>query len=49
MKVAVYCGSRSGNDPLYAERARELGDYFGRNGIELVFGGGHVVHRPPDE
>ena len=42
MKVAVYCGSRSGNDPLYAEKARELGDYFGRNGIELVFGGGHV-------
>ncbi len=42
MKVAVYCGSRSGNDPLYADKARELGDYFGRNGIELVFGGGHV-------
>ena len=42
MKVAVYCGSRSGNDPLYADKARELGDYFGRNGTELVFGGGHV-------
>ncbi len=42
MKVAVYCGSRSGNDPLYADKARELGDYLGRNGIELVFGGGHV-------
>jgi len=42
MKVAVYCGSRSGNEPLYAEKARELGEFFGHNGIDLVFGGGHV-------
>lgn len=42
MKVAVYCGSRSGNEPLYAEKARELGEFFGNNGIDLVFGGGHV-------
>ncbi|MDO6824708.1 TIGR00730 family Rossman fold protein [Marinobacter sp. 1_MG-2023] len=42
MKVAVYCGSRSGNEPLYAEKARELGEFFGCNGIDLVFGGGHV-------
>ncbi len=42
MKIAVYCGSRSGNEPLYAEKARELGEFFGSNGIEVVFGGGHV-------
>ncbi|MDO6441907.1 TIGR00730 family Rossman fold protein [Marinobacter sp. 2_MG-2023] len=42
MKVAVYCGSRSGNEPLYVEKAKELGEFFGRNGIDLVFGGGHV-------
>ena len=42
MKVAVYCGSRSGSEPLYAEKARELGEFFGNNGIDLVFGGGHV-------
>jgi len=42
MKVAVYCGSRSGNEPLYAEKAKELGEFFGKNGIDLVFGGGHV-------
>ncbi|OHY79376.1 TIGR00730 family Rossman fold protein [Marinobacter sp. AC-23] len=42
MKVAVYCGSRSGNEPLYAEKAKELGEFFGNNGIDLVFGGGHV-------
>ncbi|AOY89314.1 Rossman fold protein, TIGR00730 family [Marinobacter salinus] len=42
MKIAVYCGSRSGNDSLYADKARELGRFFGANGIDLVFGGGHV-------
>ncbi|WP_100638957.1 TIGR00730 family Rossman fold protein [Marinobacter salexigens] len=42
MKVAVYCGSRSGNEPLYLEKARELGEFFGNNGIDMVFGGGHV-------
>lgn len=42
MKIAVYCGSRSGNDPLYTDKARELGEYFAGTGIELVFGGGHV-------
>lgn len=42
MKVAVYCGSRSGNEPVYAEKARELGEFFGNNGMDLVFGGGNV-------
>ncbi|MGO1502305.1 MAG: TIGR00730 family Rossman fold protein [Marinobacter sp.] len=42
MKIAVYCGSRSGNEPLYTEKAKELGEFFGKNGIDLVFGGGHV-------
>ena len=42
MKVAVYCGSRSGNEPLYAQTAKELGEFFANNGIDLVFGGGHV-------
>lgn len=42
MKIAVYCGSRPGNEPVYAAKARELGEYFGRAGIGVVFGGGHV-------
>lgn len=42
MKIAVYCGSRSGNEPLYEEKARELGEFFGTHGIDVVFGGGHV-------
>lgn len=27
---------------MYAEKARELGEFFGSNAIDLVFGGGHV-------
>ncbi|MDX1598888.1 MAG: TIGR00730 family Rossman fold protein [Marinobacter sp.] len=42
MKIAVYCGSRSGNDPVYADRVRELGAFFGSHGADIVFGGGHV-------
>ncbi|MBW0148220.1 LOG family protein [Marinobacter arenosus] len=42
MKIAVYCGSRSGTDPQYAQKARELGEFLGAQGVDLVFGGGHV-------
>ncbi|QSP95670.1 TIGR00730 family Rossman fold protein [Marinobacter salinisoli] len=42
MKIAVYCGSRTGHHARFAEKAAELGAYFGQNGIDLVFGGGHV-------
>ena len=39
MKIAVYCGSTPGNDPLYTEMAHELGRWMGQNGHELVYGG----------
>lgn len=42
MKIAVYCGSRSGSDPKFARAAEALGAYLGSHGIDVVFGGGHV-------
>jgi uncharacterized protein (TIGR00730 family) len=42
MKIAVYCGSRMGNDPIYADGTRALGKRFAEAGIDVVFGGGHV-------
>lgn len=42
MKIAVYCGSRTGSEPRFAQKARELGAYLGEQGIDVVFGGGHV-------
>ena len=40
--VCVYCGSRSGADPSFAELARALGTAIGRRGWRLVYGGGRV-------
>ncbi|MBS1097300.1 TIGR00730 family Rossman fold protein [Gluconobacter sphaericus] len=39
---AVFCGSRFGNSPVYAEGAKEIGTALARHGITLVYGGGHV-------
>jgi uncharacterized protein (TIGR00730 family) len=40
--VAVYCGSRFGDSPAFAEAARALGALIGRSGATLVYGGGRV-------
>lgn len=40
--ICVFCGSSPGNDPRYAEAARELGKLIAGAGFALVFGGGDV-------
>ena len=40
--VCVYCGSRSGSEPMHAEAARVIGGEIGRRGWQLVYGGGHA-------
>jgi uncharacterized protein (TIGR00730 family) len=40
--VAVYCGSSSGANPLYAEQAQALGATLAAQGLTLVYGGGRV-------
>ncbi len=42
LSVCVYCGSRPGNDPAFAAAARETGRLIGKQGWQLVFGGGHA-------
>ncbi|WP_140631346.1 TIGR00730 family Rossman fold protein [Methylibium rhizosphaerae] len=42
LTVCVYCGSRFGNRPEYEAAALELGGLIGRNGWQLVYGGGNV-------
>lgn len=41
-KIAVYCGSRVGASPAYAEAAREIGRAIAAGGHTLVFGGGKI-------
>jgi uncharacterized protein (TIGR00730 family) len=40
--LAVFCGSRVGVNPAYAEAGRALGRGLGQAGIRLVFGGGRI-------
>jgi uncharacterized protein (TIGR00730 family) len=40
--VAVYCGSRFGHSPAFADAARTLGELIGESGATLVYGGGRV-------
>lgn len=40
--IAVYCGASTGNNPIYMEQARELGEALALNGIDLVYGGATV-------
>jgi uncharacterized protein (TIGR00730 family) len=42
LSICVYCGSRHGARPAYAEAARALGAAIGLRGWQLVYGGGKV-------
>ena len=41
-RVCVFCGSNSGARETYAAAARQLGLILVQEGLELVYGGGHV-------
>jgi hypothetical protein len=38
--ICVYCGSRPGVDPVFADTARQVGTWIGRHEGQLVYGGG---------
>jgi uncharacterized protein (TIGR00730 family) len=40
--LCVFCGSRAGADPAFADAARTLGRALAASGRTLVYGGGHV-------
>ena len=41
-KIVVFCGSSLGFSPIYKEAAVTLGNYFVKNKISLVYGGGKI-------
>ena len=41
-KICIFCGSSMGFDPIYKEKAIELGQALADQGCELLFGGGSV-------
>lgn len=38
--LAVFCGSKKGNNPVYTQHAAELGKLLAKNNITLIYGGG---------
>lgn len=38
-KICVFCGSRSGNHPIFEESARHVGKVIAQEGMTLVYGG----------
>ena len=41
-KICIFCGNSMGFDPIYKEKAAELGHVLADHGCELLFGGGSV-------
>lgn len=40
--ICVFCGSSSGQSPIYKAQANRLGEYLAQQDIELVYGGAQV-------
>ncbi len=40
--IAVFCGSKNGNNPLYKQHTVQLGKLLAKHNITLVYGGGNV-------
>jgi uncharacterized protein (TIGR00730 family) len=38
--IFVFCGARMGNDPIFGETAKELGEIIAKNSWRLVYGAG---------
>lgn len=41
-RLAVYCGSSIGSDPVFADAAVELAGVMAERGVDLVYGGGRL-------
>jgi uncharacterized protein (TIGR00730 family) len=42
MNICVFCGSASGQNPIYANTAQLFGKLLAENGHSLVYGGGNI-------
>lgn len=40
--ISVFCGSNHGNNPIYQQAAIEVGQFFAKQKIKLVYGAGNV-------
>ena len=40
--IALYCGSRTGNKPIYRDKAIELAQHIANQGLGIVYGGASI-------
>lgn len=40
--IAIFCGSRTGNNPLYAQHATEVGRLVAAKQLKIIYGGGSI-------
>ncbi len=41
-RICIFCGSNEGLNPIYKEKAEEMGELLARKGIGIVYGGGSI-------
>ena len=42
VNICVFCGSSTGDNPIYAQAARNLGELMAVRGFNLVYGAGNI-------
>ena len=42
MNITVYLGSNDGSQPIYRQEAKKLGEWLGKSGHTLIYGGSRV-------
>ncbi|QWA12064.1 TIGR00730 family Rossman fold protein [Sodalis ligni] len=40
--IGIFCGSSAGLNPVYLQAARNIGAFFAKNHLKIVYGGGKV-------
>ena len=40
--ISIFCGAHEGNNPIYAQEAKNIAEIIAKKGINVVFGGGNV-------
>ena len=45
-KIAIFCSASDHIDPIYAEKASELGAWIGKTGKWLIYGGSNTASNP---
>lgn len=40
--IAIFCGSKSGNNPTFINQTKQLGEQLAKNNISIIYGGGSV-------